>query len=235
MALSYVRQFVQARNSGTSLQQDTAIQVSAGDLVVVCASTWFTNGTPGTWTVTDDASQSYGEVVDTVGSGAQGLVGIFYKENHPGGNIKVTIDPNGTSSDIDFTVSVVSGAVTSGSLDKAVSDVDYSANNISSGTLAQADEILFAICTHQTGTQTLTPDTAGGWTQIGENEDNSSGQCYNAQYKIVASTTSEVADWTGPFGVLEMCLASFKEGAAVATYIPNPFVRSDVMKALINL
>jgi len=220
MALAYDQQTVQARSAGVdSLQQTTGQAVDAGDLVVVCVSTWFANGTPGTWVVTDDASQTYTEAIDTSNQAQQGQVAIFYKENHPGGTIKVTVNPDGSSADIDFTVSEVSGAATSGALDKTAAN-SSAGTSVATGVLSQANEIIFGIYTHQGATSTLSPDTAGGYTEIGENENNAGGQCYNAQYKIVASTASDTADWTGPSG--ECCVATFKEAAAGAAAKAHP-------------
>lgn len=235
MTLSVPSEFVQTRSSGTSKQQDTAVTVSSGDLVVVCVSTYQSNGTAGTWAVTDDAGQTYSEAIDSAGLATPGCIAIFYKENHPGGTVKVTVDPNGTSSDIDFTVSVVhsTNGAFSASLDKALAEQDVTTGtpNIATGTLVQADEIIFAIITHQEANTTFTPD--GTYTQIGENENNATGQCYNAQRKIVATTTSDVADWTlGASRDSQMCLASFKEPAGGAAM--RPIQSMTIMQAAVS-
>lgn len=226
MALAYDQQTIQARSGGVdSLQQTVAQAVDAGDLIVVCASTFFTNGTGGTWVVTDDAGQTYTEASD-VGADAQSYGGIFYKENHPGGTIKVTVNPNGTTADIDFTVSEVSGAATSSSLDKTnnatgVLGTGSTTPTVDLATLSQAAEIKFAVFTHTDSTRTLTSGTGGGFTQIGENESNTGGQCYNAEYEIVSSTADVTCNGTiaagGTGGTWGICAASFKEAGAAAT------------------
>ena len=85
------------------------------------------------------------------------------------------------------------------------------APNVASGTLAQAEEVIIAIASHTGGDTTWAVDGAGGYTQIGENEDNDLGQTYSSQYKIVAATTSDQADWAlGASRVWFAALASFK-------------------------
>lgn len=214
MALAYDQQTVQARSSGVnSLQQTTGQAVDAGDLIVVGVGIF--NVTAGAPTVTDDASQTYTEAIRNDPGGPE--VGIFYVANHPGGTIKVTVNPAGASADIDFTVSEISGAATSGALDKTATNAGTGTTpNVSTGVLAQANEIIFAIMTHEGSSQALTPD--GTYTQVGENENNASGQCYNHQYKIVADTASDQADWTTAASVpWHTACATFKEAAGGAT------------------
>ena len=188
--------------------------VDAGDLVVICIATFFNSGTGGTWVVTDDAGQTYTEAVDSAGD-ASSQIAIFYKENHPGGSIKVTVNPDGASGDIDFTITEVSGAATSSALDKTAEATGGTNNTatVSLATLSQAAEIKFAIFSHTGGDTSLT--AGSGFTQIGENESNSGGQTYHAEYEIVSATTDVVCNGTfgGPRDWF-ICAASFIEAAA---------------------
>ena len=217
MALAYDQQTVQARASGVdSLTQTTGQAVDAGDLLVVCTS--ISNATGGAITVTDDATQTYTLAISSSATDAAGgRVRVHYFPNSVAATVKVTVNPPGASADIDFTLSEVSGAATASPLDAQVRSAGTSnAPNVVSGTLAQANEIIFAVMTHDGATAALTPDAT--YTQIGENENNSTGQCYNAQYKIVAATTSDTADWSKATSVnWETVLASFKEAAAGET------------------
>jgi nitrogen fixation protein FixH len=230
MALAYDQQTVQARSSGVdSLQQTTGQAVDAGDLIVVTSAIF--NASGAVVTITDDAGQTYTEGKHEQGD-ASSHVNIHYKENHPGGTIKVTVDPTGGSADIDFTVSEVSGASTSGALDVAVSATGavgagaFTAT-VATGVLAQANEIIFAIASHTADDRTLTEDTADGFTLIGENQSNTAGQTYNSQYKIVASTSSVTVDMNAGanlnVGTWFICACSFKQGTATGPAITRMY------------
>lgn len=222
------------QNTRISADSDgESITIASGALVVVLTSVWNSSGS--TATVSDGTAGTYTQAV-TLNSGANETIFIHYFENHPGGTVTVTVNPVGSGADIDFVIVEVSGAATSGALDNTnTATGTTSTPAIASGALDQADEIIFAILTHTSPTQAITPDAT--YTQAGENENNSSGQCFNAQYKIVASSASDTADWstTPAQPVSYACLATFKAAADAQVYIPKTFVRSDVMKALINL
>jgi hypothetical protein len=86
-----------------------------------------------------------------------------------GGTATVTCNPNGTLADIDLTLSEYAGH-DANPLDQVPTETTGSgtAPNIASGTLTQADELIVAFMTIDTGfTGTITPDTGGGYTEIG--------------------------------------------------------------------
>jgi len=220
MPLGYDQQTVVARGSGVdSLAMAAPQTVDAGDLLVVCLSTFFSAGTPETWTVTGSLNGAYTPAIsEATPATAAACIGIFYKENSTAGSETVTIDPDGATADVNFTFSEVSGGQTSGALDNTATNVDGTAlsntPNVATGALDQADEIIFALMTYEGTDTTIAPD--GTYIEIGEDENNSTGQAYNSQYKIVASTSSDTADWTlgGNFD-WACCVATFKQAAVI--------------------
>lgn len=215
-----IRSVVQGRSTNVaSLQQTTPLTVLPGDLVVVCVSSWNSNGD--SLVVTDTASQTYTSAVQLTHLTDFGPQTILYVENHPGGNIQVTVDPNG-SADLEFTVTAVTGALTSGALDATDTNTGsfsgpsgFTASAVT-GVLAQADEIIFAIAGHDSPwSHAMTEDTADGFTLIGRAANNNGGQSYLAQYKEVASASSVTANTTGAAGGAGTfnwyaCCATFK-------------------------
>jgi hypothetical protein len=206
MAIAFVAKTVDTRASGVNSDSVTLNGVTSGALLILTASC-FSASWDGTISVSGGGTWA---LAAQAGSTADGKIFIYYCASATGGNTTVTVDPNGTTCDIDLTLSEWSGAAAS-PLDVAPTATTgtSTAPAISSGTLAQADELIVAITTQISADTTLTID--GTYTEIGENESNTGGQCYNAQYKIVSSTSSDTADWTlGASRTWYACLASFK-------------------------
>lgn len=146
----------------------------------------------GAWTVKKYAFQS----------GTNGIeCWLATFENTAAGTPTVTWNPAAASADMGgWFIAEITSATTPTSVDvvPAVNQTTGLTPSITSGTLAQANEILIAVMTGDTntGTVTIAGDAAGGWTDLVNQPDNSSSQMGAAQYKIVASTSSDTADWT---------------------------------------
>lgn len=165
-------------------------------------------------------------VAGTIASGdANSHAQVWYAPNVSGGvtSLTVTITNVGDDFNTEGDVQEWSGMATATPKDIDVGNTGTSAAPlVVSGTLAQANEVLVGIALHTGADATWAVDTGGGYTQISENEDNDTGQTYSSQYKVVAVTTSDQADWTlGASRTWTARLVSFKEAAAGGTTM-NP-------------
>lgn len=185
--------------SGASTTLAYGSNVTAGSVLVAGGFDFNSSATPasptitssnnGTWTV-----RKYAQL--TADANVEGFLAT--KDNATAGADTVTWDPNGSADMGGLFICEVTGA-TNPSLD-VVPATSQQANtdtpSIASGTLAQANEVIFAVMTGATrgGTVTITGD--GTYTELVNNGDNGTSQMGQAQYKIVATTTSDQADWT---------------------------------------
>lgn len=230
MALTFVQAPAKAQVSdATSVSASFASLPSAGSLIVV-GFYGVAGGNP-TYAATcaDNQSNTYTEI-DQATSGAGGTrigAAMFYAKNigSPSGTFTVTISslPSGAHT---MWIAEVSGADTTAPLDKHSilgNPTNASTQNpttSATGALAQAAEIVFG----QTGTYptfqsggTTSIDNAG-YTQIidtGTGENTNTYGWGEADYKIVAATTTQTLTWTTDYGAND-CLASvatFKEAA----------------------
>ncbi|MES2360039.1 MAG: hypothetical protein V4529_16990 [Gemmatimonadota bacterium] len=190
--------------SGGSTTLAFSGSVTAGSTLVAGGFN-FNNSTTGSPAISDSINGTW-----TVKKYANGFVSTFNQntelwlatfENTAGGTPTVTWNPNGTSADMGgWFICEVTGAATPTSVDvtPAMNATTGLTPSITSGTLAQAAEVLFAVMTGDTtnGTVTIVGDAAGGYTDLVNQGDNSSSQMGACQYKIVASTSSDTADWT---------------------------------------
>jgi hypothetical protein len=191
--------------------------VAAGSALVFIGGAFY-NGTFLSLGVTDDKSGSWQTANDYNGGSAGSLIHIKYALNVTGGTTVITLDLNGDSGGthtIEGDVLELAGVATSSALDAVVNANpvgNSSAATAVSGTLAQNDEIIFAIMSHLGADTTLAGD--GTYTAISENEDNDAGTAYNSQYKIVATSATDTADWSlGASRDWFTALASFKAAA----------------------
>ena len=192
--------------------------IPVGRLLVVTSSVLNTNGT--TATVSDDVNTGNYAQSATISAATNSQLFIHHKANTLLGTTTVTVNPVGASAAIDFTVLEVSGAsltlpedktgTSSSTFDKAVG----ATSTMTLAALAQADELVVGAFSHTGDSPTLT--SGSGFTLAGENENNITGQCYHAEYKIVASTTGPTVD--GAIGAVGIgtatwiiAAASFKE------------------------
>ncbi len=125
-------------------------------------------------------------------------VWLATKENTAAGTPTVTWDPSGSADMGGWFIAEITG------VDAASVDVVPAANKtvtttqpfIASGTLAQANEILIAVMTGITEQGVVAIAGDGTYTEIVNQGNNATSQMGQAQYKIVASTSSDTADWT---------------------------------------
>jgi hypothetical protein len=172
-----------------------------------------------------------GSVLDwqraVVKAGANDQVEIWYARITASGDYTVTVDLVGSGAAISGAMVEVDGLPVSGALDKTAS-ADSSGTSVlsgSTGTLAQADEILFAAMTHDGSNPSITEE--GGWTLLFEQEDNNNRQSFAFVYKVTSATTAEEHDWTigqsvNAHGVIMSLKAD--GGAPPAAFAP-PFAR----------
>lgn len=183
-------------NSATNAFASTIL---AGSLLVSGCAIFNASGVPEA-TISDNVNGTWSTntgFLVTAESVAQVQVNAF--PNSAAGTVTVTCNPTGSSADIDLMLFEITGAVTSSPRDVNVtaSGTTNSAGGnatVTTGTLAQADEILIAGMSHGDAGATLTQDTADGFTLANENENNSTGQTFLFQYKIVTVTTSLAVD-----------------------------------------
>jgi hypothetical protein len=211
MAISRVQKVVDARTGGVDSGSVALTGVVAGNMLVLTSAVFFSAG-DGT-TVVSGGAASWALDAEcgntTIGKGF-----IHRTSSATGGSTTVTCNPNGANADIDLTLSEYSGHDAS-PLDQVPTETTGSgtAPNISSGTLTQAAELIVAFMTIDTAFNgTITPDAT--YTEIGENQQNNTGQAYSAQDKIVAVTTSDQADWTlSTSEDWRCCMATYKASA----------------------
>lgn len=142
----------------------------------------------GAWTV-----QSYHSLA--VDTNIQVWLAAF--PNTASGTPVVTFDPSGSAFIGGFFICEVTGAAVASVDISGISNAQTSTTTplIASGTLGQADEVIFAAFSSNYGaTDTITKDAT--YTELVNFGDNAVSQAGEAQYKIVATTTSDQADWT---------------------------------------
>jgi hypothetical protein len=191
--------------------------VAAGSLLV--APIAYYHGQGRTITITSSPSNSWQQAVIANGD-ANSHIAIIYALNVASGNTTLTYTWSAGSLDgqLEGDILEFSSAATAAGLDANVTNSGSSSGpSVTSGTLAQADEVVIAMGSHTGNDTTWAVDTADSYTEISENEDNDNGQTYSSQYKIVAATTSQVVNFTlGASRSWFACLASFKGAAAAA-------------------
>ena len=225
MALAFVGTTPRTRVTGQASTTLAITVANAGSLIVV--NSFISNGGGSTVSVSD-ADGSYTAVVangtapDASSQGHQ-----HYRANHPAGAYTVTVDPAGSSADIEFFVSEITGAATSTPLDSNSGQTTAAMISgsgtwtITSGSpLAQAANIVFVLGTHTVDDRTLTSGNIQGSaaTLVGENESNSGGQCGHVEYRIINSTsavTSTIGFGAGiSAGTYGMLQGIYKEAGA---------------------
>jgi hypothetical protein len=170
--------------------------LTAGNLAVV-AHAHFHPGASPISTPTDTIGHTYAAAVAQQGSGNEKLRS-YYVENVTGGANTVTFDmTDAGTGDLTCVVSEFSGAVTSGALGTATSSntaTGTSATTNATGTLDQADGMLWGAIMH-TGANTTITQT-GGASLVQENEGGSANMPIGTSYEITAATTGQAATWT---------------------------------------
>lgn len=225
MALA-VAQATSVPSSGTGtgvFQAVSSINISfgsdtaSGNLIVVTITGY--DGVGGSVSsITDSKSNSYTKAYEG-SDGNGGYTACFYSENITGGaSHTVTVNCTGTIYGVASCIEV-SGAATSSSVD--VNTVDDTTTisastsySISSGSLAQADEIVFATFTKQENATITNPSSP--WTALYARDDWSNDHCGCAVYQIVSATDSVTSTWTFASTTVAQAsgIISFKQAAA---------------------
>ena len=189
---------------------------TAGNLIVVVVTMW-DNGSSITG-VTDNKGNSYTEAYQVDNNNAR--VAVYYAENiTTSATHTITVSTTGAYGC--FCAVEVSGAATSSSRDTVsqttdITDVSGTTTSITSGTLDQADSIVFANYTHDADTIITNPGSP--WNSLYVRASYGSDHHGAAVYQIVSSTTALTSTWT--YGTLPSVdaakgIVAFKMATAV--------------------
>lgn len=197
--------------------------VAAGNLLIVTIA--YYRGTGGLITVTSSPTSTWAEALRINGD-ANSHIAVWYAMDVAAGSTTVSFswsDPGAGTGILEGDVLEFSSAATAAARDAFVTNTGTStAASATSGTLAQADEVVVMMTSHTGADTALAHDTADSYTLVSENEDNDNGQAYQTQYKIVAATTSQVVNCTlGTTRAWFTGLASFKGAAGAGSTVPR--------------
>lgn len=212
--------FVQSRTADVGNFDSTTLaynsNVTAGSLVGMCGGVWNGNDVSPI-VVTDTLGTSYTVLEGAVSGGVPIRPWIAYGIAPSGGADTVTFNPAGGGRYGSFTIFEFSG-VNSSPLDVDGSNTTGSSTTPSDGiTTSAAAAVVIACMTHGgTSSQTITEDTGGGWTLLGEVQNTGNGP-HGAQYQIFSSAGAKTASWTlGSSAAWVAMTASFKESGGAA-------------------
>lgn len=221
MALAVRQIKISTRAGGANTATNAfASSVLAGSLLVAHTAMWNGGGT-GEAVMSDGTNGTWGTAATTgyvIAGDADSELQLNAFPNSGAASITVTCNPPGSAADIDLTLMEITGAATTTPRDKTVTATGGSTTAaVTTGVLAQADEILISSFSHIEASTTLGPDTADSFTQADENESNSGGQTFLLQYKIVAATTSVTVNGAiGANNAWFTGVASYKAAVAAA-------------------
>lgn len=170
--------------------------VTANNLLTVCGGAW--NGSDiSSIPHTDSVSTSYTTILGTATGATPIKPWIAYGIAASSGANTITIDPNGMGRAASYTIAEWSGIDTTTPLDVNGGNSTGSSTTPSDGiTTSAADTVVLGVVVHGHGGDiAITPDTGGGWTQLGEIESVSLAP-HNAQYQIFSSAGAKTASWT---------------------------------------
>lgn len=180
--------------SGVTSLATGSFTSATGDTIGV----WFNYGVPTDPTsVTDNKGNTYtqrGKV-----SRAGGFTAFHYTcENATGGAGTIVTLNIGFTEYPTLAAAAISGVVTSSVLDVLTTDGVDTAQpwTLSSGTLSQADEIVFGFLGSDSGTSTSTFTEGSGMTKLGEVTDSNLYWTGALAYVVVSATTARVQSWT---------------------------------------
>ena len=171
--------------------------VTAGNVIVACGANWNGNNMSGQ-AVTDSVSTNYAEVVGSVTpSGVPIKTWFAYGVVPSSGANTLTQQPaGGVGWYGSWGIMELSGVDTSTPLDvDGLSSTGVSTSASDGITTSAADAIVLACVTHgNSGTISITHDSGGGWTSIGEVE-NYSNAPYAWEYQIFSSAGAKTASF----------------------------------------
>lgn len=160
--------------------------VTSGNLLIVAGAAWGSSAAPTSIAVTDTRSTSYTVVLGTVVGTWRTF--IAYGVASSSGACTVTVNPNGSSAALSFSIDEFTGQ------DATPADVDGGTSTGSSNTASDsittvaANALIIAVSSQDGSTQALT--AGAGYTTFGENETNSNNQCHHAIFRIATTATA---------------------------------------------
>jgi hypothetical protein len=173
--------------------------VAAGNLLIVSVASWSAT-VSNLNTPTDTLTHTYAPVTaQQQSTGTQNKLRSWYIHNSSGGADTVTYGVSAGTADLTCVISEWSGEDTSAApLDKTnvATGSSTTPSAGATGTLAQADELIYACGAHDGADTTWTEDTTDGFSLLQENEGGTSNMPIAVQYKIVSSSTTITPDWT---------------------------------------
>lgn len=189
MAIAVVQQDTDSVIAAT--QAFSLAGVGAGNALFMLFSTYQGLGAD---TVSDGVNTWARAIAEDDGGNNQ--CAIWRALNVASGSVTVTAGATGGAA-VSGVLVEVSGLATVGADDKTASALSPSTTSVVSGTTATtttANEILFAVMTHDGTTPSITEE--GGWTLLFEQENNNDRQCGSFVYRIVSATGTYGTTWT---------------------------------------
>lgn len=209
-------------STNSTITITTSAAITAGNLAVAFFS--FGSGGP-TVSSVSDGTNTYTLAVRQKSASGNFTDEIWYKENasavSSGATITATLSAS-TTGGFGFAAyaAQVSGIATSSSLDKtASSNTNSTSPSVSTGTLSQSSEIVFASSSVNAGGNTCAYTEASGFTNLFKLYSQSQEDCAVA-YQIVSSTSSVTYNpsWSNSGGNgMETMVASFKAASSAVS------------------
>lgn len=170
--------------------------------------------------VTDNQSNTYTKQAQMLDNKNQADLFADFSIGSPSGTFTVTVSPAFTSNNyITFVLLEISGLQTTSVLDQtATANIASPATSTTvgpTGTTAQADELVVAVLSTETGDTNLNLTVPSGYTEIATEQNGNSLAGHQSAYKIVTATGTQSATWThdGTANTGSL-IATFKAAAA---------------------
>jgi hypothetical protein len=211
----------QAVNDAGSGNKSFSSLPAAGSTIIVPIGIYHPGRTATVTGADNQGGASYSQaVISSFGDDSRAV--ILYRENisAPSGTFTVTLT---FSSNVyaQFGLLAVTGLATSSSLDKTDNDTGAAGTVSATGAtaaLAQADEFVVAVSSHQAPSGNVGFVNPSGYTEHFVQQLADAEQPVHAAYKIVAATTAVSANWgetnAGSAGGWGAVIATFKGAAA---------------------
>ena len=172
------------------------IDVANGGAAII-VNAFIANGGGSTVTISD-ADGTYTPVLaNGTAPDASSQAHQQYFLNHTAGAHTIVVDPVGSSADIEFYATEVTGLLSAGALDSRSGQRTEAFPNFggtlaitTAGTLGQADNLVVVLGTHTMDDRDFSAPLVGGVTStiIAEQQSNSGGQCGFVHWRIISST-----------------------------------------------
>lgn len=191
---------------------------AGGNMIEVSATGRVSSGTTGSISVADNKGNTFGQVVIAGTGSLETSIAKFYAYNISGGaSHQVTITWTNFGSSVFGLVAEWSGLTTADPLDRFTATANQFASSITSsttGTLAQADELVTCAAYARTGDGTWT--LGGGYTNVVQSA------ALADEHKTVAGTAGVNGSWTySATRTLGIALATYKIAAAGGILYPQ--------------